>query len=117
MMRPKVSISSVPIESPEEFCALDIEDERSESWDETWTPSVDGKDSDDEVDLDDNSSIWPEIPIRYQDFSIKFNKVDTDLEYSYIEEVKELRKRVLREYNTITSDSSEPKVCSMPIKS
>jgi hypothetical protein len=104
----KGSVSSVPIESPEELYASDSGDESSESLDEIWTPSVNGKNSDDELDLDDTGSIWQEIPIRYRDFSIKFNKVGTDLEYGYIEEVKELRKRVSREYNTITSDSSKP---------
>jgi len=31
--------------------------------------------------------------MKYSDFSISFNKVDSDLEYGYKEEVKELKKQ------------------------
>jgi len=83
------SPSTVDKESTE-----DVEDESSASSDETWTPSVDGEDSENELDMDDNGRIWQEVPIRPQDFTISFNKVDSDLEMGYKEEVKELKKRV-----------------------
>ncbi len=40
---------------------------------------------------------------------ISFNKVDTDLEYGYLEEVKEVKKRLLREFNSLTSGDSKRK--------
>ena len=70
-------------------------DSESVSSDETWTPSVDGEVSDEDFELDDNAGIWQEVPLKYSDFSISFNKIDSDLEYGYKEEVKDLKKRVL----------------------
>ena len=71
--------------------------------DETWTPSIDDEESDDDLDLEDKSSVWQEVPIRYADVAITFNKVDSDLEYGYKEEVKEIKKRILREFNNLSS--------------
>jgi hypothetical protein len=62
------------------------------STDETWTPSVDGQDTDDVLDMDDNGGIWQEIPIKPQDFPISCNKVDSDLKAGFEEEVRELKK-------------------------
>jgi len=45
--------------------------------------------------MDDNGGFWQEAPIKPQDFSTVFNKVDSDLEIGCKEEVKELKKRVL----------------------
>ena len=78
------------------------EETESVATDETWTPSVEGEDTDDELDMDDSGGIWQEVPIKYADFSLSFNKVDSDLEYGYIQEVKELKKRVLCEFNSIS---------------
>jgi hypothetical protein len=100
--------TSSPVPSHEELLAFLEEDNVSCSSDETWTPSVDGEDSDDEH-LDDDGTSWQETPLEYKDFSILFNKVDTDLERGYFEEVKELKKRVLREFDTISSDNSKRK--------
>jgi len=100
--------TSSPVPSHEEFIASLEEDNVSCSSDETWTPSVDGEDSDDEH-LDDDGTSWQETPLEYKDFSILFNKVDTDLERGYFEEVKELKKRVLREFDTISSDNAKRK--------
>ena len=63
--------------------------------DDTWTPSIEGEDSDDDNDLDDNAGMWQEVTLKYEDFSISFNKVDFDLEFGYTEEVKEVKKQVL----------------------
>ena len=71
------------------------EETQSVSSDDTWTPSVEGEDSDDDFELEDNAGIWQEVPMKYSDFSISFNMVDSDLEYGYKEEVTELKKRVL----------------------
>ena len=84
------------------------EDDVSISSDETWTPSVHGEDSDDEP-LDDDGSLWQETPLQYRDFTISFNKVDTDLERGYFEEIKELRARVLCEFDTLSSENSKRK--------
>ncbi len=73
--------------------------------DNTWTPSIEGEDSDGDNDLDDNAGMWQEVTLKYEDFSILFNKVDFDLEFGYTEEVKEVKKRVLREYNTLSTES------------
>jgi hypothetical protein len=100
--------TSSPVPSHKELLASLEEDNVSCSSDETWTPSVDGEDSD-EAHLDDNGTSWQEKPLEYKDFSILFNKVDTDLERGYFEEVKELKKRVLREFDTISSDNSKRK--------
>jgi hypothetical protein len=84
------------------------EDDVSCSSDETWTPLIDGEDSDDD-NVDDDGTSWQETPVQYKDFSIFFNKVDTDLERGYFEEVKELRKRVLREFDTLSSENTKRK--------
>ena len=81
----------------------EICDDGSDESDVTWTPSINDDNSDEDLDLEDRASIWQEIPIRYSDITISFNKVDTDLEYGYKEEVKEIKKRVLREYNNLSS--------------
>ena len=47
------------------------------------------------------------MPLQLEDFSIAFKKVDSDLEFGYKEEVKELKKRVLREFNNLFNDNSE----------
>ena len=39
------------------------EDELSDGTNNTWTPSIDGEDTDDEVDLEDNAGIWQEVPL------------------------------------------------------
>ncbi len=49
------------------------EDEWSDGTNNTWTPSIDGEDSDDEVDLEDNAGIWQEVVLQFDDFSISFN--------------------------------------------
>jgi hypothetical protein len=55
----------------------------------------------------DNSGVWQEVPLRYEDFSISSNKVDSDLEYGYKEEVKELKKRVLKEFNSMSNENTK----------
>ena len=77
---------------PQQDVLDSVDDELSSSTDTdaTWTPSIDGKDSDEDLDLDDNPGIWEEVPSKYDDFSITFNKVDSDLECGYKEEVKQL---------------------------
>ena len=87
------------------LAGVDVEN-LSLSSDETWTPSIEGEDSDDD-ELDDDGSIWQETAIHFKDFSISFNKVDSDLEHGYVEEVKELKKRLLREFNTISRENSK----------
>ena len=72
-----------------------IQTEEDEWSDGTWAPSIDGEDTDDEVDLEDNAGIWQEVPLRFDDFSMSFNNVDSDLEFGHREEVKESKKRVL----------------------
>jgi hypothetical protein len=76
-----------PNHSSDDLLASLEEDDVSCSSDETWTPSVHGEDSDDEHQDDDGTS-WQETPLQFQDFTISFNKVDTDLERGYFEEVK-----------------------------
>ena len=100
--------STSPNPSSDELLASLEEDDVSCSSDETWTPSVYGEDSDDEQ-LDDDGTSWQETSLQYNDFTISFNKVDTDLERGYFEEVKELRMRVLREFNTLSSENTKRK--------
>lgn len=52
--------------------------------------------------------MWEEVPIKFLDFQILFNKVDCDLGYDYMEEVKEIKKRVLREYYSQKNDIKKP---------
>ena len=66
-----------------------------------------GKDSDADIDIDDNPGIRQEVSMKFQDFSISFNKVDSDLEYGYNEEVKELKKRVLHEFNMLSKETAK----------
>ena len=87
--------TSVALNEPQDKSLEIVDDQCSASTDHTWTPSIDGEDTDEDIDLDDRPGIWQEVPMRFQDFSISFNKVDSDLEFSYKEEVKELQKRVL----------------------
>ncbi len=47
--------------------------------------------------------------MKFKDFSISFNKVDSDLEHGYLEEVKELKKHLLCEFNTISRENSKQK--------
>ena len=108
--------STSPNPSSDELLASLEEDDVSCSSDETWTPSVYGEDSDDEQ-LDDDGTSWQETSLQYNDFTISFNKVDTDLERGYFEEVKELRMRVLREFNTLSSENTKRKVHSIQMKS
>jgi hypothetical protein len=90
------SLSHESTHSTDEVLDPEICDDGSDESDVTWTPSIDDDDSDEDLDLEDRASIWQEILIRYSDITISFNKVDTDLEYGYKEEVKETTKRVLR---------------------
>ena len=83
--------------------SLDGELFSSTDTDDTWTPFIDGEDSNKDLDLDDNVGIWQEVPLKYDDFSISFNKVDPVSEFGYKEEVKEFKKQVLREYNTVSN--------------
>ena len=89
--------------STDELAYRELRDDASDSSDETWTPSLDGEESDEDMDLEDKASVWQEVPIKFDDFTNGFNKVDLDLEYGYKEEVKELRKQILREFNNISS--------------
>ena len=50
------------------------EDGWSDGTNDTWTPSIDGEDIDDEVDLEDNAGIWQEVPLLIDNFFISFNK-------------------------------------------
>ena len=97
--------SDSPNQELDELVDFDIQDTGSESTDDTWTLSIDGEDSDDDIGLEDNSRIWQEVPLRLEDFSISINKVDSDLEFGYKEEVKELKKCVLREFNNLSNDN------------
>jgi hypothetical protein len=89
--------------STDEVVDPELADDASDGSDVTWTPSIDGEESDEDLDLDDKASVWQEVPIKFSDFTIGFNKVDSDLGYGYTEEVNEIKKRVLREYNTLSS--------------
>lgn len=51
-----------------------------ESDDETWTPSIGSE----EEDEDKDPTMWNESPIKYQDFSISFNRTDLHLEERYL---------------------------------
>lgn len=95
----------------DEFLAVVDVENLSLSSDETWTPSTEGEDSDDD-ELDDDGSIWQETAIHFKDFSISFNKVDSDLEHGYLEEVKELKKHLLCKLNTISRENSKQKTTS-----
>jgi hypothetical protein len=97
--------SDSPHQQLDELVDIDIQDTGSESTDDTWTPSIHGEDSNDDIDLEDTSRIWQEVPLWLEDFSVSFNKVDSDLEFGNEEEVKELKKRVLREFNNPSNDN------------
>ena len=72
--------TSVAFNEPQDESLKIVDDECSASTADTWTPSIDGEDSDEDLDLDDRPGIWQEVPMRFQDFSIYFNKVDSDLD-------------------------------------
>ncbi len=59
--------------------------------------------------FDDDGSTWQETAIEFKDFSISFNKIDSDLEHGYLEEVKELKKHLLYKFNTISRENSKQK--------
>ena len=76
--------------------------------DETWTPSIDDEDSQDDEDEVVDSMSWQECPMKRGDFEINFDKVDQDLEHGYFEETKQIKKRILYEFNTICCDNKKP---------
>jgi hypothetical protein len=78
------------------------------SSDETWTPSIDDEDSQGNDDDVVESMSWQESPMKQSIFEINFDKVDQDLEHGYFQETKQIRKRILFEYNTICSDNKKP---------
>ena len=80
-------------------------DEDSISSDEMWTPSIKYEDSQDEDDDVLELISWKESPMKQSDFEINFDKVDQDLEHGYFEETKQIRKRILYEYNSICLDN------------
>jgi vacuolar-type H+-ATPase subunit H len=53
--------------------------------------------------------MWQEMTIQFKDFSKSFNKVNTDLEYGYQEEINELKKRLLQEFNSICNENTKQK--------
>ncbi len=62
--------------------------------DVTWTPSlasIESNDSDDE----DNCKNWKESPMKPFEFIVTYNQTDIDLEQNYVQEVFEVKKRVL----------------------
>ena len=73
----------------------ETENESVSSDDITWTPSI-GSDEDEEEEEDDPSQ-WKETPMKLSDFRILFNRIDEELEARYVQEVNEIRKRLLRE--------------------
>ena len=81
--------------------------ELSDGTNNTWTPSIDGEDTNEDVDLEDNAGIWQEVPLQFDDCSISFKKLDSNLEFGNREEVKELKKRVLQEYNTLSNKNKK----------
>lgn len=52
---------------------------------------MDGEDLVDDIDLDENEAIWQQVSIKFQNFTIMLNKVDSDLEFGYKEKVKVLK--------------------------
>jgi hypothetical protein len=47
--------------------------------------------------------------MKSSDFNISLNKVDHDLEYGYVKEVKEIKKLTLQEFHSLSRDNSKPK--------
>lgn len=89
----------------EEFVSGDDKDNSFVSSDETWTTSIEGKNADEAHDLVNDGSMSQEKPIQFKDFYILYNIVDSDLECGYVEEMKELMKWLLYEFNTISNKS------------
>jgi hypothetical protein len=73
---------------------------------ETWPSSIEGEDSDNDLEQDKNGSIYQKVPIGFQYFDISINKVDSYFEYVFVEEVKELNERLLHEFNTLSNKNS-----------
>jgi hypothetical protein len=59
------------------------------------------------LELHNNGSIWQEVPTQYQDCNISFHKVDSYLEYRYVKEVKDLKQKLLHEFNTLSNQNSK----------
>jgi hypothetical protein len=83
-------------------------DEGTVSSDETWTSSIDDKDSQGNDDDVVESMPWQESPMKQSNFEINFDTVDQDLEHGDFQETKQIRKRILYEYNTICLDNKKP---------
>jgi len=75
--------------------------------DETWTPSIDDKDNQDDEDEVVDSMSWQECPMKRSIFEINFDKVDQDLEHGYFEETKQIKKMILYEFNSICCDNKK----------
>ena len=45
--------------------------------------------------------------MKYKDFCISFNEGDSDLEYGHLEEIKDLEKKLLSEFNTLSNQNSK----------
>jgi hypothetical protein len=69
-----------------------VADEYDED-DVSWTVSI-GSGEYETDDEDEDGTEWIESPMRFKDYSVKINNVDTQFEYDYHQEVRQLRKNV-----------------------
>ncbi len=67
--------------------------------DETWTPSVSSFDSDDSDD--DDCKIWKASTVRPADFVLTYVQMELELEFNYVQEVHEVKRRILNVMNII----------------
>jgi hypothetical protein len=75
----------------------DINNWSDDSSDESWTPSIDG-----EEELSDDEGIdWRETPFQAGDVYVTFDKTDSAMIENYIEEKKQIQRRLMDEVQRI----------------
>ena len=74
------------------------------SEDGTWIPSIGSNEDDD----DDDPTEWKEERLTFKDFEVNFNKIDLELERSYVQETLQLKGRLLKEYQAILKTKKPP---------
>lgn len=81
-----------------------VADEYNDDDNLSWTVSI-GSDEYYTDDEDEDETEYKESPMRYADYSVKINNIDTQFEEDYIQEVSQLKKNVMKEYKSRTGDT------------
>ena len=101
-LEPRASATENGALQPTDFANVEVSTTENNydglSDDESWTFDI----GDEEDDEDDDLTQWKLQSIKSIDFSLGFNVTDRKIEEKYLQEVKEVKKRVIEEHRAIT---------------